>query len=56
MMIEIILWVCGSIIIGLSFMLVGGMAVYATIDLDSDLMTIYPDPGQPITILEDKSD
>lgn len=26
------------------------------INLDSDLMTIYPDPGQPVTILEKKGD
>jgi len=24
------------------------------LNLDSDLMKIYPDPGKPITILEDK--
>lgn len=49
-----------SVTLGLAFGLAEsvdkGYIAKANINLDADLMTIHPDPGQPITILEDHTD
>lgn len=54
----IIIIVVVIVIIALLQILVGLFFIapaLAEINLDADLMTIYPDPGKPITILEDNS-
>jgi len=53
-MIRITSVLLGGLIGSIVGILIFAILLPMALNLDSDLMTIYPDPGKPITILEDR--